>query len=602
MIHNESAKGTGDLQAGERHYPGEACGDARGDLSHRKQMAEQKDKAKRAPRVQDKKAAERQEMNVAIYARVSSEKQEKEATVQSQIAALKDYAKEKGHVIAKEYVDEGYSGEMLARPYLEKLRDDAAKKMFEAVLVHAPDRLSRKFVHLGIITEELKRYDVEVIFISNPAKDERPEGMLLEGLQGLIAEYERTKIIERTRRGKLFKAKEGILISSIGPYGYSYVKKNADKKTKGHYVVNECEAVIVALIFDLFVKERLSKRAVARELTKRGIKPRKGIHWRTSTLDKILRNETYIGIAHYNKHVAREPLVRRKKDAYSRRKNSSLRLRPREEWIPIRLDDNLKILDDGIFHMAQELLKKNAGFLPRESKNDYMLKGLVFCGNCSSPYVGCPTHGKLYYRCGERHRKFPEKKECRAGSVKADKLEAVVWNTISEALQNPDLVISEIERYHEDANEQSSKIEAEVKAIEKRLVSLEESKDKLLDAYSEGIIGKAELKQQIDKGREKEAFLFEERRKLVEKLSKAMSITEIKRSIHDYCDAVKPRLDSLSREEIKRIVRLLVKKIILEQDGTVRITAVIPIRNEPRFVATSSGCCVHQLPLLPGRV
>jgi site-specific DNA recombinase len=543
-------------------------------------------------------------MNVALYARVSTEKQEKQETVESQLDALREFAREKGYALVNEYVDKGYSGEMLDRPSLDKLRDDAGKKAFESVLVHSPDRLARKYVYQELIKIELKKHGVNIIFLNHPDSGEGPEDNLLEGVQGLIAEYEKAKILERTRRGRLYKARKGLIVTSIAPYGYVYVRKNAEAGREGYYVINEREYRIVELIFDLFVNRRLSKRGIARELTTRGIKPRRGIHWRTSSIDKILRNETYTGLTHYNKHFAVE--ASRKTKAYRRRKNSSLRLRPREQWIPIKLPEELRIIDNEIFYAAQERLRKNSQLLPRESKHRYLLKGLLECGQCGSPYVSSPCHGKLYYRCGNRYRKFPLPRECKAGTVKADKLENLVWQTISEALQNPDIVVEQIKKYHEDLNADSWKLEQEAKKIDDELLKVKDSRDRLLDAYAEGAVNLRELKEQMEKSREKETFLLNDRRKLAEQLSQLISPEEIKRNIQDYCQAVKPHLPTLSFEEKKQILNVLVNRIILEQDGTVRIKAIIPVKKEEqRIVDTSSGCCglrqqLLRWPFLPG--
>src|SRR3989338_7663296 len=234
MIHNENAQRTGTVQIGVRHNAGEACGNDRRAVSHCQPVADGKNKAKQAVCIQDRKAPEgKKEMTAVLYARVSSEKQEKQETIQSQIAELRKFAKEKGYVIVNEYFDEGYSGEMLARPHLDRMRDHAREKLFQTVLIYSPDRLSRKYVYQELLKMELKKHGVEIIFINNPEKHDKPEDRLLEGIQGLIAEYEKAQIIDRTRRGRLYKARQGVLISSIGPYGYKYVKKNADGKKDG---------------------------------------------------------------------------------------------------------------------------------------------------------------------------------------------------------------------------------------------------------------------------------------------------------------------------------------------------------------------------------
>lgn len=517
-------------------------------------------------------------MNAVIYARVSTERQEKQETIQSQIDALREFAKANDHAVLQEYVDEGYSGEMLDRPALDRLRDDARKKLFSAVLIHSPDRLSRKYVYQELIREELKKHDIGIIFLNNPHSKGTPEDQLSEGVQGLVAQYEKAKILERTRRGKLFKAKKGFIVSSIAPYGYRYIRKDTVSSREGHYEVAEEEAIVVRMIFELFLQKRSSKRGLAKELTRQGVKPRKGIYWRTSTLDRILRNETYIGITHYNKHISAEPQKTTRQ--YRRKKNSSLHLRPREQWIPIKLPDELKIIDRQTFELAQEQLRKNSIVLPRESRHNYLLKGLVVCGSCGSPYVGSPCHGKLYYRCGNRYRKFPLAKDCNAGTIKADKIENLVWQTIAEAIKKPDLIVEQVVKFHEDLHVKEHELEQEIQKVEHDLLEVKRKKDASLDLFLEGTIKKHELEELMQKVRDKETFYIQKRQRLVKELSQAMSPVEIKRNILNFCNEVRPHIDSLPFKEKRQVLTLLVKKVILEQSGMVRIKAVIPIPQE----------------------
>lgn len=181
-------------------------------------------------------------MIVAIYARVSTERQEKEKTIGSQIELLEQYAKEKKHTIVKRYIDEGWSGSLLVRPALDKLRDDCAKKEFEAVLISCPDRLARKYVYQEIVIEEIKKSEIEVIFLNRPIAD-TPEDQMFLGIQGLVAEYEREKIKERCRRGKLHKARKELLVGGPAPYGYRYIKRTAEKN--GYYEIIQKEAEVV---------------------------------------------------------------------------------------------------------------------------------------------------------------------------------------------------------------------------------------------------------------------------------------------------------------------------------------------------------------------
>jgi len=146
----------------------------------------------------------------AIYARVSSDKQKEENTIASQTAALVEFAHNQGYDVPREWIfeDEGFSGASLVRPGLERLRDLAAEGQLEAVLVYAPDRLSRKYAYQILLMEEFARNGVETVFVKAP-KSVTPEDQLLLQFQGMIAEYERAQILERSRRGKRHRARQG---------------------------------------------------------------------------------------------------------------------------------------------------------------------------------------------------------------------------------------------------------------------------------------------------------------------------------------------------------------------------------------------------------
>src|SRR5450755_26069 len=157
----------------------------------------------------------------AIYARVSSERQRQEQTIQSQTVALRELAEQRGLVVSEEFVfeDDGFSGASLHRPALERLRDRAFEGCFEVVLCHAPDRLARRYAYQVLLLEELARGGIDVVFIKEPERSGSPEDELLRQFQGMIAEYERAQIAERCRRGKLHRARAGaVSVLSHAPY------------------------------------------------------------------------------------------------------------------------------------------------------------------------------------------------------------------------------------------------------------------------------------------------------------------------------------------------------------------------------------------------
>ena len=237
-----------------------------------------------------------------IYARVSSDKQKEEHTIASQTEALRGFALQQGFSVPDEWVieDEGYSGATLVRPGLERVRDLAAEGQIDAVLVYSPDRLSRKYAYQVLLIEELARHNVETVFIKEPQTATAEDQLLLQ-FQGMIAEYERAQIVERSRRGKRHRAKTGCInVLSGAPYGYRYVRKT--DAAEAYYAVIESEGEVVRDVFELYAKELWSIGAIARHLNQRGVPTRFGRGpWERSTIWGMLRNPAYQGTACFGK-------------------------------------------------------------------------------------------------------------------------------------------------------------------------------------------------------------------------------------------------------------------------------------------------------------
>src|SRR6201987_2872578 len=187
----------------------------------------------------------------AIYARVSSEQQKEENTIASQTAALIDFAREQGYSVPDDWVieDAGFSGASLLRPGLERLRDLAAEGHIKAFLIHSPDRLRKKYAYQALLPEEFARHGAETIFLKAP-RSGTPEDQLMLQFQGMIAEYERAQILERSRRGKRHRAKQGeVSVLSGAPYGYRYERKSDEQAAA--YAVIAAEAQVVRQIYEL---------------------------------------------------------------------------------------------------------------------------------------------------------------------------------------------------------------------------------------------------------------------------------------------------------------------------------------------------------------
>ncbi len=204
-------------------------------------------------------------MRAAIYARVSTDRQGREQTVDSQLEALRRWAIEHHHELTPEhiYIDEGYTGARLDRPSLDALRDAVQQGVIDVVAVLSPDRLARKYAYQVLLLEELRKAGCEVVFLHRPITDD-PQDQLLLQIQGAVAEYERAVIGERFRRGKLQKAREGHWLGGRSPYGYRYIPKRDG--VPGHLVIDEDEAVLVRQLFTWLVEERMTIRQIVKRL------------------------------------------------------------------------------------------------------------------------------------------------------------------------------------------------------------------------------------------------------------------------------------------------------------------------------------------------
>src|SRR6185437_8239665 len=327
---------------------------------------------------------------IALYARVSSEEQRDGQTIDSQVAELQRHAAERDWIIVAIYKDDGWSGGLLARPDLDRLRDDASKSRFDAVLVNDVDRMARDVAHLGVIKRSLERSGVQLIFRKLPSESS-PMRNLMVNILGSFAEFEKEMIADRTRRGRRHKVEvRKQFIGCLPPYGYDYIEK-ARSEGRGLRRVNEEEALIVRKRYAWVDKEGLSARRVVQRLNALGARPRKGAtHWAKSSVLRVLRNQTYAGIWHYNKYESFEPLKQSRVMKYRRYVKTALRIRDQAEWIAVPLPQDLCLVTHDVWKRVQDRLNQNIFFSPRNAKHSYLLRGMVRCGGCHARFVGEP--------------------------------------------------------------------------------------------------------------------------------------------------------------------------------------------------------------------
>ena len=512
--------------------------------------------------------------SAAIYARVSSERQKEEGTIASQTALLLEYAKAHDWTVPLEWIfeDEGYSGAMLARPGLERLRDLASEGQIQAVLIYAPDRLSRKYAYQVLLMEEFSRHGVETIFLKSAAA-ETPEERLLLQFQGMIAEYERAQIAERTRRGKRHRAKAGCINVLCGaPYGYRYVKKR--EHSQAYYEIVETQAEVVRKIFASYTQELWSIGAIARELNEQQIKTRTGQGlWERSTIWGMLRNPAYQGSACFGKTevCARQRITRplRQKGGYSRRTSSS-KEKERSEWIEIAVP---ALVSAEVFALAQERLAQNKQLSGRNTKEPTLLQGLLVCEQCGYTLYRTSTRTTRrqikYYRClgsdRYRHLRGPV---CSCRPIRQDYLDEVVWQEVLRLLRAPQLIQGELERRRTESLN-SSPVQQRQEQLRRELTRLSQQMDKLLDAYQEGLLTLPDLRRRSPEIQKKIGALEKERQNLNMRAVEDKRWIEMSNSMETFLSRLNETVQNMSCAEKQKVLRTVVKQITV---GKERIT------------------------------
>ena len=518
----------------------------------------------------------------AIYARVSSDRQKENHTITSQLAALTDYAEAHGYQVPAEwrFQDEGYSGATLLRPGLEAVRDLAAAGHLQAVLVYSPDRLSRKYAYQVLLAEELSRCGVELVFLQAPSGT-TPEDRLLVQFQGMIAEYERAQIAERSRRGKRHRARQGsINVLSGAPYGYRYVRKS--DTSVAYYEVIEAEAAVVRRVYEMYTQQGLSINAIARLLNEEQIPTRtRTTRWERSTVWGMLRNPAYRGRACYGKTELRprQRITRalRKRGGLASR-DSANHERPRPDWIEIAVP---ALISEVTFALAQEQLEQNKRHSPRRTIEPSLLQGMLVCERCGYALYRTSTRTSArklyYYRClGSDAYRHLRGAVCDNRPVRQDHLDAVVWKELVRLLEDPSVIQEELNRRVEAARKADPVKQRQV-SLHREQARLEKSMDRLLNAYQEGLMSLGQLRCRMPELRKQQQAVQTELQSLETVASDPAQCLRLVESLADFRSRLQIRANRLEVTEQQKILRLLVKEILVGKETlTIRHSIRIP--------------------------
>ena len=520
----------------------------------------------------------------AIYARVSSTRQRQEQTIQSQTAALLVHAAKQGLDVPPEWIfeDEGYSGATLVRPALERLRDLVCQVPVEVVLCYAPDRLARRYAYQALLIEELARAGTEVRFLNGPVGD-RPEDQLLVQFQGMIAEYEKAQIIERTRRGKAHRARAGVVnVLSGAPYGYRYVRKSDHAEAR--YEVCEPEASVVRELFGRYTKEHASIADLARWLTEQQIPTRTGkARWDRSTVWGMLRNPAYAGRAAFAKTMRTQQRARLTRPARlagrSISGNPLIADRPAEDWVQIAVP---QIVSEETFQLAARRLEDNQRFAARNTKVPSLLQGLAACQACGYAHYRTSTRTATrrlyYYRClGSDDYRYPGGRRCANLPVRADYLDQVIWDHVTALLADPTRVRAELDRRLGEL--QAANPTTATKArLQREQTRTATAISRLVEAYQEQLLSLAELRERMPTLRAKEQTLRGQLDALEAELVDQETYLKLAETLEGFLARLRGKADTASVPERQRVLRLLVKEVLIAPERVV-IRHRIPVTN-----------------------
>ena len=506
-----------------------------------------------------------------IYSRVSTQEQAKEGTsLDSQVEFMLQWALEHGYLVPHEYIfREECSGAVLERPRLDRVRELASQGRVEAVLVYSWDRLSRNTTHQHVLRYLLEeKQGIKLISVTQPDG----EDMMTRagrGLMAIVAEIERELIRERTMRGKRNRAKAGKLPTGGGGlYGYCYNKETGKRE------INQEEAQVVKMIFHWLVYDRMSLNAICLKLMDMGIPaPKGGRAWSRGTVGRLVRRIDYTGKSFANTMKSVESKSHIKPPSQLKRRKSARKALPRDQWIGLPSDTTPAIVSEDLFEAAQEQLTRNRQQLSRRRKYKWLLRGHVRC-ECGRAMYGCPTGRYRYYRCWGHRKVYAPYNPCDAKMVRADELEALVWNEVKKALLNPNLITAELERLTRE--DRRTSLEEEIERAKEKVESLDREERRVLKLYRYGEFDLQLFEKEMKEITREKAGWEAERIRLEERLEAQRLLEGQREAIETYCQWASENIEAFGFEEKRKAIEALQVGVTVSKDRRVIIRGVIP--------------------------
>jgi site-specific DNA recombinase len=518
-------------------------------------------------------------MRVAVYVRVSTRQQAESQTIEQQLERLRAHIQAQGWTLSDESIfrDDGYSGAALNRPGLDRLRDQATARAFDCVLIFAPDRLARNYVHQVLLIEELERAGCQVQFLDRPMSHD-PHDQLLLQIRGAVAEYERTLITERMRRGRLSKFRAGVLLPwTRPPYGY---RLHPERPRDPNGVrLEPAAAAFVAEIFSAYLQDGASLIRVAKALFDQHlVSPTGKKRWGLATLRGILTNPAYTGQVYAGRMRYHPPKVRRSATHPMGRPHDSATLVPREEWIPVAAIP--AIVTQEQFDQVQDKLARNKSFASRHNTaHHYLLRALVSCGVCQLACLARTVAGQSYgyYVCTGKAKPVQARREekCPSRFIPVKQLDELVWNDLCDLLTQPHLIAQAMERAL-GGSWLPQELQARRENLRRGRSHLEQQLNRLTEAYLNEIIPLAEYQRRRQELEQRVQALANQTNQLLAQVDRQKELTGLVAHVDDFCQRVQTGLVTATFDQKRQLVELLVDRVVVT-DAEVEIRYVVPI-------------------------
>ena len=504
-------------------------------------------------------------IRAALYARVSSERQAKENTIASQLAELRQRIAADGLALLEEhvFVDEGHSGSTLVRPALERLRDTAYAGQLDRVYVHTPDRLARNYAYQFLLLEELQQRGVEVVFL-NQSLGKTPEERMLVQMQGIVAEFERAKILERSRRGRRHAAQQGrVSVLGQAPFGYRYHSKRACGEARFEVLAEEAD--VVRQIFAWVGCERVTIREVQRRLHQRRVlSPRGQKCWSPSTLATLLGNSAYRGQA-----VFRSGTGKGTGDGATP---------PEAIAIPVPA-----LISETLFAIVHQQLQENRRRCREQRRAaPHLLQGLVVCQTCGRAFVhsrcdkrqGARVYHYRYYRCTSMLAEARRPRICTNPAIAASTLEQTVWQDVSAVLREPRRLTTEYRR----RLTQTAPADESLRWLGQQQAKHQRALARLIDAYESGLLDKDEFAPRLERVRQRLQDAQTQLEALHQAQDQEQTIAQALGRLEDFAARIETGLCEPTPQQQREILKALVKRVEIAPD---RIRVIYKIHSLP---------------------